>query len=227
MGDHVVDPLTLEPISLLNFRHRTDRVLQLRFLEEETPTTAGSIEMVAKAIRDYNGDVIVSCDAFILNGTVESGYYEGYPSFNVEYLNDLFNTGNLQYFDLEMEFVWLNAGHTGAAAVKARVWNSYLKEDDGGVIPPVGQTGLSVVTGVLNGPGLGITTVTGGGGSDLDAMTTVGISNRIMIIPDVDGVGYTIWYLRGGTEADSPGNGIVRPLDYATTTNEKVWVGIL
>lgn len=227
-GDIIVDPVTGEPITHLNFIHSADRLMQIRFLEGDTAVEVGSIEVSAKHAGDYNGDLMVYADGFVLNGSVSTGYYEAFPSFNGADLNALFNSGNLKYIDLALEVRWLSGAHAGISqSVSCRVWNNYLKDDDTEIIPTPGQTGLTVVTGVLNGPGLGITTAKNGGSGDLDQMATVGISNRIIVIPDVDGVGWTFWYLRAGTESDNPDGGIVRPADYATTTNEKVWVGML
>lgn len=227
-GDIIVDVITGEPIAHLNFMHSADRMVQIRFLSGDTAIEAGSIELSAKHKGDYNGDLMVFSDGFSLNGSLETGWYEGFPSFNTADLNALFNSGNLKYIDLALEVRWLSGGHSGITrAVSCRVWNDYLKPDDTEVIPTPGQTGLTGVTGVLNGPGMGITRVLSGDSADLDQMDTEGISGRMIVIPDLDQVGYTLWYLRGGTEADSPANGIVRPHDYATTTNEKVWVGIL
>lgn len=224
-GDRIVDPLTFEPIIHINFRHRTDGLVQLRFLEGATAVSAGSIELTVKHVGDFSGDSVAFCDSFSLVGPISTGYYEGYPSFDMQPLNDLFNTGTQKYIDFGIEITWLTGGHRNTTMpATARIWNNYLKAADSGIVPPIGVTGLSVVTGVLNGPGLGITTT-----EQLADYTTANISaGRIMVIPETSAeVGYTMWYLRAGDEEDDPSNGIVRPTDYADTTNEKVWVGIL
>jgi hypothetical protein len=71
-----------------------------------------------------------------------------------------------------------------------------------------------------------ITGLTGGTATDLDSIETVGIT-----------VPYTVMILRNGavefftlvegTDAEDEAGGIVRPDDYATTTNEKVWKAAL
>ena len=71
----------------------------------------------------------------------------------------------------------------------------------------------------------GVTGLQGGGSSKLDGLVTangtypVGIVVFILIsgVPQM-------WQLTAGTQATNLGNGILRPVDYATTTNEKVWL---
>jgi len=71
----------------------------------------------------------------------------------------------------------------------------------------------------------GVTGLQGGGSSNLDGLVTangtypVGIVVFILIsgVPQM-------WQLTAGTQATNLGNGILRPVDYATTTNEKVWL---
>lgn len=69
-----------------------------------------------------------------------------------------------------------------------------------------------------------ITGLTGGTATDLDSITTTGLTVAVtvaMIMNTTYGVQY--WQLVSGTDADNTVTGIVRPDDYATTTNEKVW----
>lgn len=71
----------------------------------------------------------------------------------------------------------------------------------------------------------GITGLTGGGATKLDGLVTangtypVGICVFLLIsgVPQ-------IWQLTSGTTAEDAANGIVRPDDYATSTNQKVWL---
>lgn len=224
-GDQIIDRLTKEPLAIVHFKHRADGKIELRFLEESTAVSAGSIELSIKHSRDFNGTVLAYSNAFNLVGALATGYYTGYPSFDVSTLNLLFNAGTLPYIDFGMEITWLAGGHRSSTnQITARIWNNYVKAADSGITPPVGVTGLSVITGVLNGPGLGITST-----ALLAGYTTLAVAaGRIMIIPETNAeVGYTVWYLQAGTSAHDPGNGVVRPTDYATTTNEKIWVGIL
>lgn len=224
-GDRIIDLTTKEPIAIAHFKHRADGKIELRFLEGATAISVGSIEFSVKHVRDYNGTLMAYSDAFSLVGSLSSGYYTGFPSFDVSTLNALFNTGTIPYIDFGLEITWLVGGHRSSTLpITARIWNNYAKAADSGITPPVGVTGLSVITGVLNGPGLGITSTT-----LLAAYTTVGVAaGRIMIIPETnEEVGYTVWYLQAGDSANNPAEGIVRPDDYATTTNEKIWVGIL
>jgi len=73
-----------------------------------------------------------------------------------------------------------------------------------------------------------LTGLTGGTATDLDSLTTTGTSaypvGTIVVLSYSDTAQQ--WKLRAGTEAEAETGGIVRPDDYATTTNEKVWVQI-
>lgn len=220
-GNQVIDIVTKEPLSILHFRHRSDDKVQMRFFDGATAVSAGSIEFAAKKTGDYSGDLLVYSGSFTLVGSLSSGYYEGFPDFDVQPLNDLFNTGGLKYIDLGLDITWLSGGHRAyTMPIKCRVWNNYLKAADSGVVPPVGQTGLSVVTGVMNGPGMGITSA-----NDLASMATIGISDRSIFIPQLN-TSFVMWYLRAGDEAHDPDGGVIRPTDYSAS-NEKVWIGIL
>lgn len=71
-----------------------------------------------------------------------------------------------------------------------------------------------------------VTGYTGGGSTNLDGVTTttLGVPRFVQFVHSTDGLrGYT---LRAGTDAEqSPG--IVRPDDYASPSNEKVWQSVL
>lgn len=68
-----------------------------------------------------------------------------------------------------------------------------------------------------------ITTLTGGGASALDGqVTTTGVGENTVYFLIIGAV-QQYWRLVAGTDATSVPDGFVRPLDYATTTNEFVW----
>ena len=73
---------------------------------------------------------------------------------------------------------------------------------------------------------LDITGLDGGTITDLDYIATVDLAVNYTVLTGVT-VGALVpgktWALKAGTDASNPAGGIVRPLDYATTTNEKVW----
>ena len=73
---------------------------------------------------------------------------------------------------------------------------------------------------------LDITGLDGGTITDLNYIATVDLELNYTVFTGVT-VGASVpgktWALKSGTDASNPAGGIVRPLDYATTTNEKVW----
>jgi len=66
-----------------------------------------------------------------------------------------------------------------------------------------------------------ITGYTGGGATKLDGLITAGKSSLLATIY-VDGT-LQDWLLLAGTDAENSAGGIVRPDDYAASTNEQVW----
>lgn len=88
-----------------------------------------------------------------------------------------------------------------------------------------GQSGTVVLTAADLGAVVDrtdITGLTGGTATDLDSITTTSITVPYPVLILRIGNG-EIWILESGTDAEDSANGIVRPDDYATTTNEKVW----
>ena len=73
-----------------------------------------------------------------------------------------------------------------------------------------------------------ITGLTGGTATDLDSLETVDGSTygsgSVVVLTYSDTEQH--WLLRAGTNAENATGGIVRPDDYATSTNEKIWVQI-
>lgn len=71
------------------------------------------------------------------------------------------------------------------------------------------------------------TALTGGAATALDGEATVGLTVgttlRAAVVSGVLGW----WQLQAGTDAENAAGGIVRPDDYATSTNEKVWKQVL
>jgi hypothetical protein len=68
-----------------------------------------------------------------------------------------------------------------------------------------------------------ISSLTGGTSADLDSLTTTGITpDRAVFFYCADTSSYEVYVLKAGTTTESS-PGIIRPDDYATTTNEKYW----
>lgn len=71
----------------------------------------------------------------------------------------------------------------------------------------------------------GITGLIGGGATKLDGLITANgtYPTGICVFIVIGGIPQ-IWQLTSGTTAENANNGVVRPDDYAATTNEKVWL---
>jgi hypothetical protein len=76
---------------------------------------------------------------------------------------------------------------------------------------------------LVNGAAYGITGLAGGGATKLDGVTTTSLSSALYSAPDATH-GWGVWELTSGTTAENVAGGVLRPDDYATTTNEKVWL---
>ncbi len=71
-----------------------------------------------------------------------------------------------------------------------------------------------------------ITALTGGVSSCLDGIATASLGNDQLAMFYLDAQ-LQFWILQAGTEAEDAAAGIVRPDDYADTTNERNWVRVL
>lgn len=93
-------------------------------------------------------------------------------------------------------------------------------EDDGSGNPkiPVGLISYSAVP-VLR---KDITSRTGGTASSLDGVVTVGGAISVDTVYIIDNNGFEDWQFVAGTDAED-GTTVVRPDDYAVSTNEFVW----
>lgn len=67
-----------------------------------------------------------------------------------------------------------------------------------------------------------ITGLTGGTASDLDGVTTVGVDVNLVREVLLPGPSLSRYILVAGTDAESSPD-VIRPDDYAASTNEKVW----
>lgn len=69
-----------------------------------------------------------------------------------------------------------------------------------------------------------VTSLTGGTSADLDAVPTVAVAvGKVVMFKDADSSDLMrVYQLTAGTDAESAPT-VIRPDDYATTTNEKVW----
>jgi hypothetical protein len=89
-----------------------------------------------------------------------------------------------------------------------------------GATPPVLETVPSTPLYIRE-----ITALTGGGGTALDGVPTIG-RDGLVVMCYVSGEMQT-WRLFTGTDAENPSAGVVRPDDYHATSNQRVWKRVL
>lgn len=90
-----------------------------------------------------------------------------------------------------------------------------------GTDPAFSQTETNLYFG-WNGPGRGITGLTGGGATNLDGIATVDYASLMVFVDDAThGPGW--WLLKTGSTAENAAAGIVHPDDRHAVTNNKIW----
>jgi hypothetical protein len=90
--------------------------------------------------------------------------------------------------------------------------------------PSAGVSYYTTMTAVGSGPALGITTLAGSGATALAGQVTLGQTRgRLMFVNDAT-YGFGLWENATGTTAENIGAGTLRAGDYATTTNESLWL---
>ena len=90
--------------------------------------------------------------------------------------------------------------------------------------PSAGVSFYTTMTAVGSGPALGITTLAGSGATALAGQVTLGQTRGRQIFINDATYGFGLWENATGTTAESISTGILRAGDYATTTNESLWL---
>jgi hypothetical protein len=90
--------------------------------------------------------------------------------------------------------------------------------------PSAGVSYYTTMTAVGSGTALGITTLAGAGATALAGQVTLGQTRgRLMFVNDATH-GFGLWENATGTTSENIGAGTLRAGDYATTTNESLWL---
>ena len=90
--------------------------------------------------------------------------------------------------------------------------------------PSAGVSYYTTMTAVGSGPALGITTLAGSGSTALAGQVTLGQTRgRQLFINDAT-YGFGLWENATGTTTENIATGTLRAGDYATTTNESLWL---
>ena len=171
----------------------------LEFANGSTGIDFPQIEIVASSLAPAKG----------LSGTID---------FNTMGVRDLISAGENANLTMEVEVTSTGSStqtYTQAASISPDIITAATQPT-----PPVTtyNAGFMRVE-------TGITGLTGGGATNLDGLITANgtYPTGIVVFLVISGVPQ-IWQLTSGTTAEDAANGVVRPDDYATTSNEKIWL---
>jgi len=127
---------------------------------------------------------------------------------------------NVEYVDLDAEVEWVVGGLTTSTVTFTVRAFSDLNQGSEGV--PVDSTPAYPAPGLIPLWLVNITSLTGGGATALDSLATAsGLYNDKLVII-FNGGAAKFYTLVSGTDAEASPT-VIRPDDYASSTNEKVW----
>jgi len=169
------------------------------------------------------GTLLAACDEFTTPGAA-TGNYSGTVILHTDPLTDAFAAAAVLTIAASIEVHWWASGEASSPAISDNVVLAQI------IRPAVAPEPASVEA--LDGgeewleqrsarwmPA--IIGLTGGGITKLDGLTTDGKADLFVVLRIASEL--QDWILTAGTTAEDADNGIVRPDDYATTTNEQVW----
>lgn len=198
-----------EPVRIHFHRDGTDELL---------PSGFGLALYLSRA-----GTLLATCDGFTAPGAA-TGYYTSTVILHTTPLTTAFTTATVLAVAATIEAHWWASGQASSPAISDTVVGAQI------IRPAVAPEPASVD--VIDGGAEYleqnvavwkplITALTGGTSTCLDGITTSGKSNLFVILKISSEI--QDWILTTGTTAEDADNGIVRPDDYAATTNEQVW----
>lgn len=179
-------------------------------------------EMVweGKVAGDFGGDALFSATAFTLDAT--TGHYVAdvaYDGAVLQALLELGETPEAGSVIVDAQLAWRvdDAAAWQPSQVVALTIHNSVWRDAGSTVIPSAKGPVPYYRDIIG--------LTGGGATKLDGIATVSLPARTRVQLVINDGTYDVlqnWMLYAGTDAED-GVGIVRPDDYATTTNEKVW----
>ena len=242
----VEGPGITTPVTELSFKRGTAPLLEVQFGRHVSGVWTPELLAAGTVLRfgpkesgKYDGAFVVfSGDAAWTTPGSASGFYSANPSFNTTQLNALLfspdgnDANDVESVTLMSEFSW----RLGVALpTKTETFNVVVHNavDNGSESAPseAGPDHESRITQLelQIGPVQFLPSVSnyvGGEVSDLDAKATASLDVNYLVLFVVPGEGLRFYQLAAGTDSeDVPA--IIRPDDYNTGTNEKVWKSVL
>lgn len=222
------------PIQELRFKARDSARLGFQFHRDGTPELLPSGTTIAagcKSLNDFAGDFLFSQSSWTAATTtnasaqVDTDFYYATVSLNTTEVTTALGDNDptlAAMFELELDIS--GAGERiSTDTITTTVYNDVVRGGEGTATSgnPPWPSDVSELIRYKK----GVTSLTGGLSADLDAIatTSIDVPYSVAIYNADAGDELEFWTLKSGTDAEDTGNGIVRPDDYATTTNEKVW----
>ncbi len=218
-----------EPLDKAVFRYKNTQSVEIQFFRNgavysRPPGSTGKFGLKVKG--QYSADPLVEATSWTKVEDDGAVYYRFTPDFGGEALGALLTASSVGYVDLMMEFEWTdgeNVGSTvpsGNTEVLARVWNEINTTESDPPTPGPDPYPTSEKL-ILHYDG-----VTGWTGADsLEEIPTVAMPTGRLIAFVLSGE-TTFAKLIASTHVTATSSNpiYVRPTDYATTTNERVWI---
>lgn len=200
--------------------------LRIQFVRGTTPElleVSATVSIKLKLAKE--AAVTLTSTATFTRPAAATGYYTGTLSINTTQITtDLFDAAAYDDDDeIEalVELEWAPAADATAVRKSddASIWmvRSVITGSESAATDVTAQTALATLT--------TLTALTGGTSVCLDAVVTVGVAVG-KIVSLVISNEFMIFQLKSGTTAED-GAGIIRPDDYAATSNEKYWMRLL
>lgn len=219
----VTSPGTRDILSSLSFKRGDNFEVVVQFIQDAVVQEldgAATGKLGLKPTDDFDTDPVAIDEAWTKAGTgTDTTYTFQLDLFTTE-LEALFTTADQVSTSLNLELEYIISGvRTSSNSVLTTVFNDVIK--DGDATPtslPSAEDWLD-----LRSPRWAstITGLTGGASTDLDGIETEDLTAGRLQLVQVSGNIYIYELLAETYAEDSPS--VIRPDDYATSTNEKVW----
>jgi len=215
-------------LTALDFRRGDDAVLEvLPCRDGVVATTAGeSWQFGLKQSGKYDGEYVAYIGTF--TGPDSDGYYTGYLDTNTVTINSLLGSGNSPTTSDDVASVTLmgelvrtvSSKEVSCKLLTVTVYNDVCKGSEG---TPTTGTPAYVHADKVLAHLYEYTSLTGGTGVDLDSEATLTRNVGRLVCVYISSTACLLYYrLTSGTNAESV-PWVIRPDDYAASTNEKVW----
>jgi hypothetical protein len=207
---------------------RRDRFpVEVRFTRGGVVTELGSGAtgiLGVKTLAAFDADYLAAALSWVKSGSGTSTAYTFDLNLNTTEIGTAFSA-DPETIPAALEVEWLvGIYRESSIGIPLTISNDYIQGGEGvpATVNPPYPAAKNIP--VLR---LDITGKTGGTTADLDSISTAAINLAtyplLYLCKTGTGGGIQGWQLTAGTDAESAASGIVRPDDYATTTNEKVW----